>query len=217
MVVKIDFDFPCLTIEKQGKSKMNDKREHRIIKNKRYRLVEHMKLIPRRYYLMTIRYNNETLKEMQNYCETGAPRGVKCIYGCPKMVSNCVIKDSIMMVLEMNNDENRIEGIGMVRNTVQENMSRVAMHDDGNLNRFIYMGSKHIKRSEMTKEEEEVFAAFDVICFRGYNHQKRGHGIMIFPMDVIEKCKAVMDLQEFTYNMFKNRYNKNIGLFVNRE
>jgi hypothetical protein len=27
----------------------------------------------------------------------------------------------------------------------------------------------------------------------------------------------VMDLQEFTYNMFKNRYNKNIGLFVNRE
>lgn len=125
--------------------------EHKIIKNKRYRLVEHMKRIPRRHYLMTIRYSNETYDEMQTYCENNAHRGIKFAYGCPKMVSDCVIKDSILMVLEMNNEENRIEGIGMVRNTVQEpfinsggGRRTFQIHNDGNLNRFVYMGAKRI-------------------------------------------------------------------------
>ena len=199
--------------------------EHRMLKNKRYRLVEHMKKIPRRQYLMTIRYNNDTYREMRDFAEvaSNAKRGIKCVYGCPKMVSDCVIRDSVLMVLEMNNDENRIEGIGMVRNTVQEPFMSSAgrrtfqIHDDGNLNRFVYIGAKRIDRNEMTEEEEQVFAAFDIICFKGCNHQKRGHGITMFPLDVIEKCKKIIDLQEFAYTMFKNRYNKNIGLFVNRE
>jgi len=189
---------------------MNVNREHQIIKNKRYRLVESMKRIPRRHYLMTIRYNDETYREMQNYCEKNAERGIKCVYGCPKMISSIVIRDTVLMVLEMNNDKNRIEGIGMVRNTVQEQRKRFQIHEDGNLNRFVYMGSKRIDRSEMTKEEEEVFAAFDIICFKGFNHQKRGHGVMMFPLDVIEKCKKIIDLQDFALTMFKNRYSKNI-------
>ena len=200
--------------EEKKTQKMNsEKSEHRIVKNKRYRLVEHMKRIPRRHYLMAIRYSNETYGEMQTYCEKNAHRGIKCVYGCPKMVSDCVIRDSILMVLEMNNEENRIEGIGMVRNTVQEpggGRRTFQIHDDGNLNRFVYMGAKRIDRSEMTKQEEEVMAAFDIICFKGCNHQKRGHGITMFPLDVIEKCKKLIDLQEFVFTMFKNRYNRNI-------
>ncbi len=184
--------------------------EHRMLKNKRYRLVEHMKTIPRRHYLMTIRYNNKTHQEMQEYCDNNEKRGIKCVYGCPKMVSDCVVRDSILMVLEMNNEDNCIEGVGMVRNTIQEPNGRrpFQIHEDGNLNRFVYMGAKRIDRSEMTSEEEDVFAAFDIICFKGCNHQKRGHGITIFPLDVIEKCKKIIDLQEFVYMMFKNRYNK---------
>jgi len=183
--------------------------EHQMMKNKRYRLVEHMKRIPRRQYLMTIRYGNETHGEMRNYCEQKATRGIKCVYGCPKGVSDCVIRDSILMVLEMNNDKNRIEGVGLVRNTIQEpKAQRFQIHDDGNLNRFVYMGSKRINRDEMTEEEEQVFAAFDIICFKGCNHQKRGHGITIFPLDVVEKCKKLIDLPEFVWTMFKNRAQK---------
>ena len=60
----------------------------------------------------------------------------------------------------------------------------------------------------MTEEEEQVFAAFDIICFKGCNHQKRGHGITIFPLDVVEKCKKLIDLPEFVWTMFKNRAQK---------
>jgi hypothetical protein len=196
-------------------NKTLEKIETQIMKNRRYRLVEKMKKMPRRYYLMTIRYSNQTHAEMKNYCDENKTRSIKCIYGCPKIISDCVIRDSILFVLEMNNDKNRIEGIGMIRNTLQEppipikgqyNAYRTfKIHDDGNLNRHVYIGSKRIDRSEMTEYEESVMAAFDIICFKGRNHQKRCHGITIFPLDVIEKCKKIIDLQTFAMMMFKNR------------
>lgn len=196
-------------------NKTLEKIETQIMKNRRYRLVEKMKKMPRRYYLMTIRYSNQTHTEMKDYCEKNKTRSIKCIYGCPKIISDCVIRDSILFVLEMNNDANRIEGIGMIRNTLQEppvpikgqhNSHRTfKIHDDGNLNRHVYIGSKRIDRSEMTEYEESVMAAFDIICFKGRNHQKRCHGITIFPLDVIEKCKKIIDLQSFAMLMFKNR------------
>lgn len=179
--------------------------EHQMMKNKRYRLVEHMKKIPRRQYLMTIRYNNKTHQEMQDYVAQNAKRNIKCVYGCPKAVSDCVIRDTILMVLEMNNDNNCITGVGLVRNTIQESNRTFQIHNDGNLNRFAYMGTRRISRSDLTEEEEQVFAAFDIICFKGFNHQKRGHGITIFPLDVVEKCKKLIDLPEFVFTMFKNR------------
>ncbi len=188
-----------------------NKKEHQMMKNKRYRLVEHMKKIPRRQYLMTIRYSNQTFQEMNDYCQQNSSRSIKCVYGCPKAVSDCVIRDSILMVLEMNNDKNRIEGIGMIRNTIQEPMiprRTFQIHDDGNLNRYVYIGSKRIDRGDMTAEEDAVISAFDIICFKGSNHQKRGQGITIFPLDVIEKCKKLIDLPEFVLTMFKNRTNK---------
>ena len=80
--------------------------------------------------------------------------------------------------------------------------------DDGNLNRYVYIGSKRIDRGDMTAEEDAVISAFDIICFKGSNHQKRGQGITIFPLDVIEKCKKLIDLPEFVLTMFKNRTNK---------
>jgi hypothetical protein len=110
------------------------------------------------------------------------------------------------MVLEMNNDENRIEGVGMVRNTIQDRAFQI--HDDGNLNRFAYVGTRRIDRKDMTEREEQIFAAFDIICFKGFNHQKRGHGITIFPLDVVEKCKKLIDLPDFVFTMFKNREQK---------
>jgi hypothetical protein len=170
-----------------------------------------MKRIPRRQYLMTIRYDNKTHQEMKDYVAQNAKRGIKCVYGCPKAISDCVIRDTVLMVLEMNNDENCITGVGLVRNTIQEPIApkrSFQIHDDGNLNRFAYVGTRRIDRKDMTEGEEQVFAAFDIICFKGYNHQKRGHGITIFPLDVVEKCKKLIDLPEFVFTMFKNREQK---------
>jgi len=199
---------PTIEIHIKMNKTQLEKIENQIMKNRRYRLVERMKKMPRRYYLMTIRYSNQTHSEMKTYCEKNRGKAIKCVYGCPKPISDCVIRDSVLFVLEMNNDENRIEGVGMIRNTLQEPVVKsrtFQIHEDGNLNRHVYIGSKRIDRSEMTEYEESVMAAFDIICFKGRNHQKRCHGITIFPLDVIDKCKKLIDLQTFAMMMFKNR------------
>lgn len=194
------------------KDKAQAKKERREWLNKKHRMVERMKLIPRREYLMTIRYTNQTYEEMQNYCVGTGKKSIKCAYGVPIPVSRCVVPDSVLMVMEMNNDTNQIVGVGLVRNTIQEPGSigrkHFSIHDNGNLNRYVYLGTKHIRRDELTDHEEEVFAAFDRICFKGRKHLKRCVGITYFPLDITEACKELIDFPSFVFQMFKNRVKK---------
>lgn len=200
------------TAETDEEIKAKAKKAKREWLNKKHRMVERMKLIPRREYLMTIRYTNQTYQEMQNYCVGTGKKGIKCAYGVPIPVSKCVVPDSVLMVMEMNNDTNQIVGVGLVRNTIQEPGSigrkHFSIHDNGNLNRYVYLGTKHIRRDELTEHEEEVFAAFDRICFKGRKHLKRCVGITYFPLDITEACKELIDFPTFVFQMFKNRVKK---------
>ena len=168
---------------------------------KRLKIVESLKKVPKKHYLMTTRFNNKSHTEMLNYCKN--IKGIKCIYGVPREISAYVTKDTIMFVLEMNNEENKIMGIGMLRNTAFPN--RYGVYEDGNYNRFSYLGKTRINRDEMTIEENDILTAFDIICFKGRHHQKRCQGITMFPPDILEKCKKMLDLTEFIVNMFKSR------------
>ena len=186
--------------EEEDEKKENEVRA-KIARNARIRELVQIKRIPKKHYLMTTRFNDKSHAEMLSYCNK--IKGLKCIYGVPKEISGCVVKDAIMFVLEMNNSQDSIEGIGMVKNTAFP--SRYGVYEDGNYNRFSYLGKARIDRSDMTEEEDAVLTALDIICFKGKCHLKRSHGITIFPPDVLEKCKKKMDITEYIVNMFKNR------------
>jgi len=66
-------------------------------------------------YVMTSRFNNSTWTENTNFRKRIDKHG--CVYCAPMVVSQDIPYDSIMFVLEMNNDINRIMGIGMVKTT----------------------------------------------------------------------------------------------------
>lgn len=193
---------------------MCDVYEKRVLRNKRYRIVEKMKAIPRSEYIMTIRYDEKSHKEMLNYSGLFNKKGIKCVYGSSKIVSEMVVNDSILFILEMNNTTNKIMGVGMVRNTPQDPVTAVGrrifdIHEDGNLNRYVYIGSRRITREEMTSEESEVFLALEYLCFYGNAHMKRCYGITMFPLDIVFKCKKIINLPLYIKNMFRNRQ-KNI-------
>ena len=173
----------------------------RLEKNKRLRSLGVLRRVPQKHYIMTTRFNNKSHSEMLNYC--GKIKGVKCIYGVPKEISAYVAKDSILFVFEMNNEENRIEGLGMVKNIAYP--SRYGVYEDCNYNRFSYLGKARIDRCDMSEEEESIMKAMDIICFTGKFHQKRSHGITVFPLDLIEKFKEKLNMTEYVANMFKNR------------
>ena len=130
-----------------------------------------------------------------------------CIYGSPDRISQSIPIDSVLFILEMNNDINKIMGIGMIKN--HSISGKYNTYKDGNFNRYIYIGKYRIDRDEMNEEENNIMKAFDILCFTGNRHLKRGKGITSYPPYMLFKCKKIIDLVEFISQMFKKRFSKN--------
>ena len=154
-----------------------------------------------RNFLLTTRFNNSTWNENVQYRKNHPKLG--CIYCCPDQVSQAIPHDSVMFILEMNNDTNKIMGIGLVRN--HAHMHKYAVYTEQMYNRYIYYGKHHIARNEMTENEERIMKVFDILCFTGNKHMKRGQGIKSFPVETLYKCSNTIDLVAFIGNMFKSR------------
>lgn len=152
-------------------------------------------------HIVTTRFNNSTWKENEQFREKNPNIG--CIYAVPETVTQRIQIDNIMFVLEMNNDENKIMGVGMVKN--HPHIGKYRVYSNGNYNRYSYIGKYRIDRTEMTALEEDVFKAFDIFCFKSPFHMKRGQGLRAFPLHILYNCIKVMDLVEFIIKMFKAR------------
>ena len=154
-----------------------------------------------RHFLLTSRFNNQTWSENSRYRDTH--KQIKCIYCSPDPISRDIPVDAVAFVLEMNNDTNIIMGIGMISNHSQINRYRV--YKEGNYNRYNYVGKGRIDRTQMTADEERIMKVFDILCFTGNTHMKRGQGLKLFPVDMLYRCSVKLDLVEFVSEMFKNR------------
>ena len=155
-----------------------------------------------RHYLMTSRFNNSTWTQNEQFREANNKQD-GCVYCAPDPISSTIPMETVLFVLEMNNDTNRIMGVGMVRNHAY--IKKYAIYSDNNYNRYIYSGSHRIDRSVLNEEEEQVFCAFDILCFKGNKHMKRGQGIKSFPTEILYNCSREIDLVGFISKMFKRR------------
>jgi hypothetical protein len=151
--------------------------------------------------ILTTRFNDSTWNENKEY-RLKHPK-IGCIYPTPERNSERILPDSILFILEMNNDKNKIMGIGMVRNHAIIKKHRV--YSNENYNRYAYVGKDRIDRGDMTEEENTIMRAFDALCFTGARHMKRLQGIKQFPTDMLYKCKSIVNLVDFVRNMFKTR------------
>jgi hypothetical protein len=155
--------------------------------------------------IMTSRFSNQTWHENRKYRDEQKLKG--CIYGSPELNTKIIPVDSILFILEMNNDINKIMGVGMVTN--KPICSKYFIYNNGNYNRYVFKGKYRIDRGEMTLEELQIIMALDIVCFKGNYHMKRGYGLKAFPRKMLEKAKPIIDLEtEFT-QMFKRRFSQN--------
>lgn len=157
-----------------------------------------------KHYLMTTRFSEETWEE--NAYFRNKHKHIGCVYGSTMMSCSSIPIDTVMFVLEMNNSENKIMGIGLVKN--HPICGKYDVYDNKNVNRYLFMGKIRIDRSEMTPVENEIMKFFDVICFRGWKHMKRGNGLTRFPIHILYQCMRVFDLVGFICDMFKKRMSK---------
>jgi hypothetical protein len=196
------------TITKMGRSKKNvnktplelEEYEQRKAFNKQ--VGEYRQSL--KQYIMTSRFNTQTLQENRDFVKRTT--SVKCVYCCPDPIAKNIPIDTVLFVLEMNNETNKIAGIGLVRNHAF--MHKYNVYSERSYNRYIYYGKTHIAREYMTEEEERIMKVFDILCFTGSKHMKRGQGMKSFPIETLYKCKNTLDLVGFIAEMFKARMSK---------
>jgi hypothetical protein len=151
--------------------------------------------------LASTRFNHKTLAERNAYMLT---KNILC-YGTQNKVKSSVPLNTLLFVVEMNNEENQIVGIGLVRNMISPDSHII--YTDSNYHRYTYTGKYRITREQMEEFDKEMVDIFDLILFKGYTHIKRHSGITIIPPKLLNDDRARgMDLTEKVKEMFLNTF-----------
>jgi hypothetical protein len=150
--------------------------------------------------IMTTRFSDYGFRENKEWREERGMKG--CIYGTPKMVSSNVDEGVPMFVIEMNNNRNRIEGIGFMINRSCEDNYKRRIHSSDNLNRYIYEGVHRLDKDRVTDEyHKNVIWVLEMLLFKGAKHSKRSIGITRLP-DWLKYNKFEYNFGEVLWEMF---------------
>ena len=165
--------------------------------------------------LSTTRFNNLTWKENCTYREKHKLKGP--IYCAPMKMSETIIIDSLIFVVEMNNEKNQIEGIGLIKNRhipIEERI-KYFVYEECNFNRYIYKGDYRLDRNILQNYNVKLVEILDYICFKGKTHLKRGNGFMRIPDKLLKNHDIIIldiikdiFLKHFSSEKKENKDNK---------
>ena len=127
------------------------------------------------FYIASTRFNNETYLENMKYRNKS---GIQVIYGTSIRIQEKYDVGSLIFVVEMNNDDNKIEGIGLIRNTLVYDKKHY-IYSNSDYNRYVYKGDYWISRKTIIEYDEEIVNICDNVLFKGKSHLKRVSGISI--------------------------------------
>jgi hypothetical protein len=156
------------------------------------------------FYLASTRFNNETYQENLSYRNK---KGLKVVYGTCVRIQARYSLDTILFVIEMNNETNKVEGIGIVRNRLLDcKYSKIYSNSD--YNRYVYTGDYWMSREEiLTNGDAELIEIFDLILFKGKSHVKRQAGISILTKKLLTNWNyELVDLEQRVKNMFIQKF-----------
>jgi hypothetical protein len=160
------------------------------------------------YSIVATRFTNETKKENDDYKTLHNIKG--CIYGSPQEMSPKIMYDSIVFVVEMNNTQNKIEGIGLIRNKPYTDKYYIIYNKQREYNRYIYKSDYYIDSETLMRYNPTLVEELNYICFREKSHIKRGHGFSTITPKLIKKCKNTnINIQKDIKNAFINIFSDN--------
>ena len=143
------------------------------------------------YGILTTRFTTETYLENIKWREKNNYKG--CIYNLKNRISDQNLYDKPYFVLEMNNEINKVMGIGVIKNKISKR--KVKIYSNPYFNRYYYEGKKFIKLYDIENNksllEKEIYdnfiELFEKIIFYGKGHMKRGQSMTHFPKKKISK------------------------------
>ena len=148
-------------------------------------------------------FNNNTFEENKNWLKINNEIG--CIYGTPIKISEKFLPEISIIVIEMNNSKNIIEGLGFIKNKlILHNKKKYKIYKENNYNRFIYKSNIRIDKSCFNNYEKSIIEKLENLLFKNHNHCKRGQGIQNIPKHIKENKE--FNYNTFLYNMYYNRF-----------
>jgi len=127
--------------------------------------------------LAVTHFNNRTYNEIDRWRKNNEYNG--CVYNCPVRIKESIPINSKIYVIEMNNETNKVIGIGLIKNRIYPKQNKI--YSDNNYNRYTYLGKKWIDYSLI---DTETLECLEERLFKGKKHLKRSQGIAQVPKDV---------------------------------
>lgn len=128
------------------------------------------------FYLACTRFNDATYDENVDY---RTKHNEMVIYGSMLKIRDIYSLGSLLFVAEMNNEKNRIEGIGLIKNLLVNDKRHRIYRSNCEYNRYIYRGKYWISRDHLNSLDPQILEIFDNILFKGKSHLKRRIGITV--------------------------------------
>lgn len=152
--------------------------------------------------ICTTRFNNHTIEENNTYKSL---HDNKCIYGTSIPIKDDIPINSLLYVIEMNNEENKITGIGQIINKrITDKKHKI--YSDYDYNRYIYTGKRYINKNMITdKFNKTLIYVLEQLLFKGSRHSKRAQGITELPNWIINNRYKFNFIKCF--NELFNKYN----------
>ena len=153
--------------------------------------------------LASTRFNSKTFSEFSEYSEIKG-----WFYGAQLKIKSKVPLNTILFVVEMNNETNQITGIGVIKNTPTGVYRNI--YKDPNYNRYNYKLFYRLTREYLWEQNQLLVTFLELILFKGYTHIKRHSGITIVPESLLT-CDRVrgMPLLPTIVSIFKIWKNTN--------
>lgn len=156
-------------------------------------------------YFLATHFNNKTWEENQKFIEKQKTKqnlyDINCVYGTPYPIKNSIKLNSWILMCEMNNETDKIMGIGLLKNN--NIFKRYGIYDEGNYNRYIYTGKYHLTREILESYDKELIERLDILLFKGKSHSKRGIGFSL-----VSTKKITEEIKLKIKNMFITHYKK---------
>jgi hypothetical protein len=135
--------------------------------------------------------------------------GESVLYGPSIRIHEKYTIGCTMFVFEMNNEENKIEGIGVIKNQTV-NDKKYKIYSESDYNRIIYRGSYWLSRDQLLLMDTELIEIFDKMLFKGKSHLKRQSGITVVTEKLTKKWEQDLDhLKRRIRDMFIRQFKLN--------
>lgn len=161
--------------------------------------------LPRRdrdidFHIGTVRFNKfRSYEKLAAWKEKKNWKG--CFYSISSPIPAKIRENQYLFIVEMDNDNNKIFGIGFIKNIKSKGIN-TGIYNDMIYNFYNYSSAYHIDREGVEKTfGKELLSSFEKLLFEGRSHYKRGKGVItISPhrfetaekyFQMIEKLKAL--------------------------